>query len=802
MHKFVEPSESRAHDIRQLFDRYVIPSYGRFDLLLERGQGSYVWDSAGRGYLDFGAGIAVNALGHAHPEIAATLNQQARKLIHVSNLYYNEHQGRLAQRLVELIGPGRCFFCNSGAEANEGLFKLARKFGHPDGRYEVITADGSFHGRTLAGISATGQEKVKKGFEPMVAGFKHVPFNDLDAVRRAITPQTAAVLIEPIQGESGITPATIEYLRGLRQLCDERNLLLMFDEVQAGHFRTGRFQSWQTILSGIRLELTDHRQDADATRGEDHRQDADATRGEDHRQDADATGGEDHRQDADAARGEDHRQDADATRGEDHRQDADATGGEDHRQDAGATRGEDHRQDADATGGIGFQPMNPRERIALRYGANLPHWTQTGATYAVVFRLADSLPTDVVDRWKDERASILLNAKLQQRELSEVEQRRLRELFSQKVEQYLDAGYGNCWLRDDRIAEAVQDALFSFAGQRYDLFAWCIMPNHVHVIIQPQPGFPLPRILHSWKSFTANKANRILNRTGEFWQAESYDHLIRDQADFKNQIEYVETNPTKARLGKWPWVSRGIGFQPMDHRQDADGTRGEDHRQDADGTRGEDHRQDADAARGEDHRQDADAARGEDHRQDADATRGEDHRQDADATFLPDAVSMAKALGGGFPMGAFWVRDQYAELLSPGTHASTFGGTPLACAIALKVLEMIGRDRLAENAEGIGQYLLAELQQLQQKFPNVVRAVRGVGLMIGIEFVPHAPGFGTSDKPPAVQVVDRLHQNGLLTVPALPAVVRLLPPLNVSRAEAAEAIGIITAVVEKLSGTG
>src|SRR4029453_11408816 len=139
-------------------------------------------------------------------------------------------QGRLAKRIVDLIGPGACFFCNSGAEANEGLFKLARKFGHDDGRYEIITTLGSFHGRTLAGISATGQEKVKKGFEPMVEGFRHVPFNDLDAVAKAVRPETAAILLEPIQGESGIQPAQPEFLRGLRRLCDERDVLLMFDE--------------------------------------------------------------------------------------------------------------------------------------------------------------------------------------------------------------------------------------------------------------------------------------------------------------------------------------------------------------------------------------------------------------------------------------------------------------------------------------------------------------------------------------------------------------------------------------------
>src|SRR3954466_7744757 len=157
-------------------------------------------------------------------------------------------QARLAEALVRLIGPGRCFFCNSGAEANEGLYKLARKFGHDSGRYEILTTNGSFQGRPLAGIAAGGEEKGKKGFEPMMAGFRQVPFNDLEAMRAAIAPETAAILIESIQGESGITVATPEYLLGLRKLCDERGLLLLFDEVQAGHFRTGKFHGWQRVF--------------------------------------------------------------------------------------------------------------------------------------------------------------------------------------------------------------------------------------------------------------------------------------------------------------------------------------------------------------------------------------------------------------------------------------------------------------------------------------------------------------------------------------------------------------------------
>ena len=405
--------------IRELFEKNVVPSYARFDLVLERGEGSYVWDVDGKRYLDLAAGIAVCSLGHAHPEITNALTEQSQKLIHVSNLYYNELQGQLAKRIVDLIAPGRVFFCNSGAEANEGLFKLARKFGHDAGRYEIITTVDSFHGRTLAGIAATGQEKVKKGFAPEVAGFNQVPFNDLDAMRCAITPTTAAILIEPVQGESGIKIATPEYLVGLRCLCDEHNLLLLFDEVQAGHFRTGKFQSWQRILE-------------------------------------------------------------------------------------------------------------------------------------------------------------------------------------------------------------------------------------VGAIDHDRPG---------------GSVNR---------------------------------------------------------------------------------------------------------------------------PYLPDAVSMAKSLGGGFPVGAFWVREELGNVFSPGTHASTFGGTPLACAVALKIFDVIERENLAANARETGDFLLRELQKLQQRFSKIVSVVRGLGLMIGIEFQPQFK---------AVDIVKQLHQRNLLTVPAGNSVIRLLPPLNLSRGEAEEGLRVIEKLV-------
>lgn len=413
----------RLSEIRRMYQRNVVPSYTRFDLALDHGERSYVYDVAGKRYLDLGSGIAVCALGHANPEITDALLEQSRKLLHVSNLYFTKPQAQLAEALVRLIAPGRCFFCNSGAEANEGLYKLARKFGHDSGRFEVLTTDGSFHGRTLAGIAATGQEKVKKGFEPMVAGFRQVPFNDLEAMWTAIGPQTAAILIEAIQGESGITAATPEYLLGLRKLCDERGLLLLLDEVQAGHFRTGGFHGWQRVLEEI-----------------------------------------------------------------------------------------------------------------------------------------------------------------------------------------------------------------------------------------PEAG-----------------------------------------------------------------------------------------------------------------------------------------------NFLPDAISMAKGLGGGFPLGAFWVTEKLADVLSAGTHATTFGGNPLGCAVALKVLEIIERDQLGENAREIGRFMTDELQRLIRKFPRVLKEVRGFGLMIGLEFRSDAAGFQANEKSPGLQVVERLHAAGVLTVPAGTTVIRLLPALNLTRPEAMEGLRAIEQVVAELA---
>ena len=411
--------------VRELFSKYVLPTYARFDLALARGAGSHVWDVNGKRYLDLGGGIAVCSLGHAHPEITATLAEQAQKLLHVSNLYYHEPQGRLAERIVRHLAPGKVFFCNSGAEADEGLFKLARKFGHDEGRFEILTAQNSFHGRTLAGISATGQEKVKKGFEPMVPGFRHIPFNDLAAARDALSPATVAILIEGIQGEGGITPTTAEYLLGLRKLCDEKNLLLLLDAVQCGHFRTGRYQSFQRVLEGV-----------------------------------------------------------------------------------------------------------------------------------------------------------------------------------------------------------------------------------------------------------------------------------------------------------------GGGDQ-----------------------------------------------------------------------FLPDGVSMAKSLGGGFPIGAFWVRDRHADLLGAGTHGTTFGGTPLGCAVALKIFDIIERDGLADNARRTGEQLKTGLQNLVGKYPSVLKSVRGLGFMIGLEIADKEsiPAFRASDKSASIQFVNQLHEAGALTIPSGAQIIRLLPPLNLSCSQADEGLTLIESVVRKLA---
>ena len=228
------------------YDTYVLRNYGRPAITLARGEGCRVWDDAGKGYLDFASGIAVNAVGHCHPRWVKAVSAQAATLVHVSNLYRNPLQGELAKRLVAYAGPGRVFFCNSGAEANEGLLKLARlhgirKSGEEGKCFKVICAKSAFHGRTFGGMSATPQEKIQKGFRPLLSGFAFGELNNLASFEALIDEQTAAIFVESIQGEGGVNPATPEFLLGLRLLCNRHNLLLMLDEVQCGIGRTGKF---------------------------------------------------------------------------------------------------------------------------------------------------------------------------------------------------------------------------------------------------------------------------------------------------------------------------------------------------------------------------------------------------------------------------------------------------------------------------------------------------------------------------------------------------------------------------------
>ena len=218
-------------------DNYLFSTYKRYPIVLIRGEGSRVWDQDGKEYLDFVSGIAVCNLGHCHPKIVDAITKQARTLIHVSNLYHIKPQIELARLLVESSFADKVFFCNSGAEANEGAIKLARKYmrdTYGKERSEIIVMDNSFHGRTLATLTATGQEKFKAGFDPLMPGFKHVPFNDIEAVSQAVTDKTGAILVEPIQGEGGVNCPSDNYLPELRALCDEKKILLILDEVQVG----------------------------------------------------------------------------------------------------------------------------------------------------------------------------------------------------------------------------------------------------------------------------------------------------------------------------------------------------------------------------------------------------------------------------------------------------------------------------------------------------------------------------------------------------------------------------------------
>ena len=238
-------------DVKKLFDessRYIMNTYNRFPVVLRKGRGMKVWSSDGKEYLDFVGGVAVNILGHCHPRVVVAIQKQAQRLLHVSNYYYIEPQIKLAKLLVVHSFADKVFFCNSGAEANEAAIKLARKYSKEQVSpkcFEIIAAKNSFHGRTFAALTATGQEKFKKGFEPLVPGFKHVPFNDIGAISKAITKDTSAIMLEPIQGEGGVKLPGQNYLKEVRELCNEHNILLILDEVQTGMGRTGKFFAYE-----------------------------------------------------------------------------------------------------------------------------------------------------------------------------------------------------------------------------------------------------------------------------------------------------------------------------------------------------------------------------------------------------------------------------------------------------------------------------------------------------------------------------------------------------------------------------
>jgi len=234
---------TQTETILKQYEQYVMNTYVRSPLVITKGKGSRVWDVEGHEYLDLFPGWGVSGLGYGHPWVMSALRGQSSRVIHVSNNYYHPLQWQVAKKLAEAAFDGKVFFCNSGAEAVETAIKIARRWGQ--GRHEIIVMERSFHGRTMAALSATGQSKYQQGFEPLVPSFARVAFNDLDAIRQAVTPKTCAVLVEPIQGEGGVRVATDDFLRGLRRLCDEQRLLLIVDEVQTGMGRTGRWFAYQ-----------------------------------------------------------------------------------------------------------------------------------------------------------------------------------------------------------------------------------------------------------------------------------------------------------------------------------------------------------------------------------------------------------------------------------------------------------------------------------------------------------------------------------------------------------------------------
>src|SRR5882724_9311984 len=240
-------ASSASQSIMDLEREYLLQNYGRYPLALRRGKGAYVYDLDGKRYLDFIAGIGVNALGHAHPRIVKVIRQQAALLIHCSNLYYHEYQGALAKKLAQVSGLQRTFFCNSGTEAMEGALKMVRAHGNKidSGKIEIVSVDNSFHGRTLGALSITGQPKYRTDFEPLLAGVRFVPQGDAAALEGAVNERTAGIVLEWIQGEGGIFPITSEYARKARELADRHNALLVFDEIQCGVGRPGKYFSYQ-----------------------------------------------------------------------------------------------------------------------------------------------------------------------------------------------------------------------------------------------------------------------------------------------------------------------------------------------------------------------------------------------------------------------------------------------------------------------------------------------------------------------------------------------------------------------------
>jgi len=235
----------KTRDIEKLYKEYILPTYTQTPLCIAKGKGSKVWDLEGKEYLDFFPGWAVSALGHCHPKIVSALKIQAKKVIHIPNNFLNLKQAQLAREISKNAFPCRIFFCNSGAEASEAAIKFSRKFGNPTGRFEIISMRKSFHGRTMGAMTATGQERIHKGFDPLPAGFRYADFNDLASVKSQLTDKTVAIFLEPIQGEGGVQIAEPEFLQGLRNLCDARKLLLIFDEVQTGMGRTGKMFAYQ-----------------------------------------------------------------------------------------------------------------------------------------------------------------------------------------------------------------------------------------------------------------------------------------------------------------------------------------------------------------------------------------------------------------------------------------------------------------------------------------------------------------------------------------------------------------------------